>query len=201
MNLLELKLLAYKKRDYMFTFLKFNPLDTTIRLDKDEVTVNLFDDEKLVLVSTNSTNTLNAAIEATVGVRGKVAIDLAAPYTLNNALEVQLIAPDLSKIIAKYQSLLVPAISAELTIRVNKIFGGQIADKLAATINTWLSAAAVVKLDTYMNPVVFDSIGVLDKAKVARLADYNQVTLGQMIDDYTSWFEAATLARFHFSMY
>ncbi len=136
MNLLELKLLAYKKRDYMFTFLKFNPLDTTIRLDKDEVTVNLFDDEKLVLVSTNSTNTLNAAIEATVGVRGKVAIDLAAPYTLNNALEVQLIAPNLSKIIAKYQSLLAPAISAELTIRVNKIFGGQMANKLAATINT-----------------------------------------------------------------
>jgi hypothetical protein len=49
MNITELRLLAYKKRNWQYTFLRLAPLHEKISLDKNQLKVNIFEKESFVL--------------------------------------------------------------------------------------------------------------------------------------------------------
>jgi hypothetical protein len=54
---------------------------------------------------------------------------------------------------------------------------------------------------TSTDDLLVETKGVLDVAKVAKLQDYANISLYKMNKDYTNWFDRASLARFHYSLY
>lgn len=123
------------------------------------------------------------------------------PYELNSNLELQIATLNLEKINGNSYNIISSYLTSEVgmmeKIDINSIYHS----RLKASIETWLSSAETIKISTYMNGLIVDATGSLDTAKVARLQDYQNFSLDKINKDYTNWFDFATLARLHYSLY
>ena len=204
MNITELRLLAYKKRNWQYTFIKLTPLPIKLKLEENDLKVNTFENESLVIVQSESQALLQSAVSAVMevlNVNPYIPFSIIQPYELNSNLELQIATLNLEKINGNSYNIISSYLTSEVgmmeKIDINSIYHS----RLKASIETWLSSAETIKISTYMNGLIVDATGSLDTAKVARLQDYQNFSLDKINKDYTNWFDFATLARLHYSLY
>ena len=204
MNITELRLLAYKKRNWQYTFIKLTPLPAKIKLDESNLKVSMFENDSLVIVQSESQLLLQSAVNTVMevlNVNPYVPFSIIQPYELDSKLELQIATVNFNKIIGNSYNIISSYLTSEVRIAekidINSIYHS----RLKASIETWLSSAETIKINTYMNGLIVDATGSLDTAKVARLQDYQNFSLDKINKDYTNWFGLATLARLHYSLY
>lgn len=204
MNITELRLLAYKKRNWQYTFVKLTPLPFKLKLEESDLKVSTFENDSLVIVQSESQILLQSAVNAVMevlNVNPYVPFSIIQPYELNNKLELQIATLNLEKINGNSYNTLFNYLTSEVglieKIDINSIYRS----KLRASIETWLSSAETIKINTYMNGLIVDATGSLDTARVAKLRDYQNFSLDKINKDYSNWFGLATLARLHYSLY
>lgn len=204
MNITELRLLAYKKRNWQYTFVKLTPLPFKLKLEESDLKVSTFENDSLVIVQSESQILLQSAVNAVMevlNVNPYVPFSIIQPYELNNKLELQIATLNLEKINGNSYNTLFNYLTSEVglieKIDINSIYHS----KLRASIETWLSSAETIKINTYMNGLIVDATGSLDTARVAKLQDYQNFSLDKINKDYSNWFGLATLARLHYSLY
>ena len=204
MNITELRLLAYKKRNWQYTFVKLTPLPFKLKLEESDLKVSTFENDSLVIVQSESQGLLQSAINAVIevlNVNPYVPFSIIQPYELNNKLELQIATLNLEKINGNSYNILSNYLTSEVGIMekidINNIYHS----KLRASIETWLSSAETININTYMNNLIVDATGSLDTARVAKLQDYQNFSLDKINKDYSNWFGLVTLARLHYSLY
>lgn len=204
MNITELRLLAYKKRNWQYTFIKLAPMNTEIMVDPDELKVNLFEKETLVIVQGKTDAQIQSAMTMVLGVIDKnpnIYFYVKQPYVLNNNTELQIIAPELDKINIKNNYALTSYLTTELGVMEKIELNAFNTSRIKTTLETWMSSAELIKINTSMNGMIVDATGSLDIAKVAKLQDYAPFALSKIAHDYDNWFGATTLDKLHYSLY
>lgn len=204
MNITELRLLAYKKRNWQYTFVKLTPLPFKLKLEESDLKVSTFENDSLVIVQSESQMLLQSAVNTVMevlNVNPYVPFSIIQPYELNNKLELQIATLNLEKINGNSYNILSNYLTSEVGIMekidINSIYHS----RLKASIETWLSSAETIKINTYMNDLIVAATGSLDTARIAKLQDYQNFSLDKINKDYSNWFGLATLARLHYSLY
>lgn len=200
MNLLELKLLVYKKRNWQYNFIKLSELPEKFETDKT-IHVSIHEKESIINISSTSEAQLYSAINTVAEVIGKVNFSIIQPYLLNSKFEVGLVVMPNTVFSVEAKDAITSDISTEINfIWANRI-SGYSRPKIDSSIRGWLDVAKVVPLNTTSDNYYVDATGVLDKATIAKLSDYSQLTLKKMSTDYARWFSSDKLDYFEYSMY
>lgn len=200
MNLLELKLLVYKKRNWQYNFIKLSELPEKFETDKT-IRVSIHEKESIINISSTSETQLSSAMNTVADVIGKVNFSVIQPYLLNSRFEVGLITMQNTIFSVEAKNVITSDISTEINSNWSNRILGYSCQKIDSSIRGWLDVAKVVPLNTTSDSYYVDATGVLDKATIAKLSDYSPLTLKKMSTDYARWFSSDKLDYFEYSMY